>query len=145
MVEVSEKEPTIRAATASGRIILGKKAFQLVSLNQISKGDVFTVAKIAGINAAKHTGTLIPLCHTIPLSGVKVELKLNEEMESVDIIATASTVHRTGVEMEAMTAVSVSALTVYDMCKSVSKEIVIEKVQLEEKRGGKSGPWSRIK
>ncbi|KAH7434027.1 hypothetical protein KP509_07G097600 [Ceratopteris richardii] len=143
MVNVSDKPSTTRVATASGKVLLGPVAFPLVSSNQISKGDVLTVAKIAGICGAKQTGNLIPLCHNIALSNAKVQLELDARDKSVLIKAEVSAVGVTGVEMEALTAVSVAALTIYDMCKAVSKHISICNIQLESKKGGKSGNWCR--
>lgn len=143
MVNVSEKISSKRVAIASGKVLLGPIAFPLVSANQISKGDVLAVAKIAGICGAKQTGSLIPLCHNLALSNVQVSLELNEQEQSVIIKAEVAAVGVTGVEMEALTAVSVAALTVYDMCKAVSKDITINNVQLESKMGGKSGGWCR--
>lgn len=143
MVNVSEKLPSKRVAIASGKVLLGPIAFPLVSANQISKGDVLTVAKIAGICGAKQTGSLIPLCHNISLSNVQVNLELDEQEHSVIIKAEVTAVGVTGVEMEALTAVSVAALTIYDMCKAVSKHVTISNIQLESKMGGKSGDWCR--
>ncbi|KAH7578059.1 hypothetical protein JRO89_XS01G0335500 [Xanthoceras sorbifolium] len=145
MVDVSPKESSNRTAVASGKVILGKKVFDLVLANQLAKGDVLSVAKIAGISGAKHTSTLIPLCHNITLSHVRVDLTLNPEDFSVDIEGEAVSTGRTGVEMEALTAVTVAGLTVYDMCKAASKDIQITDVQLDCKTGGKSGDWSREK
>lgn len=143
MVDVTPKESTKRAATASCKVILGKKVFGLVSANQMGKGDVLSVAKIAGINGAKQTSSLIPLCHNIILTHVHVDLKLNSNDFSVEIVGEAASTGKTGVEMEALTAVSVAGLTVYDMCKAASKDIQITDIQLERKTGGKSGDWSR--
>ncbi|XP_074282528.1 cyclic pyranopterin monophosphate synthase, mitochondrial [Silene latifolia] len=143
MVDVSPKEDTKRTAIASCKVILGKKVFDLVSANQLAKGDVLSVAKIAGIMGAKHAGNLIPLCHNICLSHVHVDLALNPSDYSVDIQGEASTTAKTGVEMEAMTAVTVAGLTVYDMCKAASKNIEMTNVRLERKTGGKSGEWTR--
>ncbi|XP_062091390.1 cyclic pyranopterin monophosphate synthase, mitochondrial [Humulus lupulus] len=143
MVDVSFKGSTKRTAIASCKVILGKKVYDLVLANQIAKGDVLSVAKIAGISGAKHTSTLIPLCHNITLNHVCVDLTLNPEDWSVDIEGEASSTGKTGVEMEAMTAVSVAGLTVYDMCKAASKDILMTNVRLESKTGGKSGDWSR--
>ena len=145
MVDVSTKPSSTRVAIASGRVMLGHDAFQLVSNNQISKGDVLAVAKIAGIQGAKQTGSLIPLCHNILLTNVQVNLELDDEQNAVKITSEASSVGMTGVEMEALTAVSIAALTVYDMCKAVSKDISISDIQLEAKKGGKSGDWCRTK
>ncbi|XVF73018.1 hypothetical protein PTKIN_Ptkin12aG0167900 [Pterospermum kingtungense] len=143
MVDVSPKENSSRTATASCKVLLGKKVFDLVLANQMAKGDVLSVAKIAGINGAKHTGTLIPLCHNITLTHVRVDLRLNPDDFSVEIEGEAASTGKTGVEMEVMTAVSVAGLTVYDMCKAASKDIQITDVRLERKTGGKSGYWCR--
>eukprot|EP01018_Ginkgo_biloba_P026584 Gb_34418 [translate_table: standard] len=143
MVDVSEKPGSKRVAVACCKVLLGENVFRLVAANQIAKGDVLNVAKIAGIYGAKQTGNLIPLCHNIILSNVQVDLRLNEQEHAVDIKGEVTTVGQTGVEMEAMTAVSVAGLTIYDMCKAVSKDIQITNVQLESKTGGKSGNWVR--
>ncbi|KAE8728898.1 Cyclic pyranopterin monophosphate synthase accessory protein [Hibiscus syriacus] len=143
MVDVSPKENSSRTAIASCKLLLGKKVFDLVLANQMAKGDVLTVAKIAGINGAKHTSTLIPLCHNIALANVSVDLRLNPEDFSVDIKGEAASTGKTGVEMESMTAVSITGLTVYDMCKAASKDIQITDIRLERKTGGKSGYWCR--
>eukprot|EP00249_Psilotum_nudum_P023313 c28826_g1_i2 orf=126-1061(+) len=143
MVDVSNKVPSKRVAVASGKVFLGPVAFGLLSSNQIAKGDVLTVAKIAGICGAKQTGNVIPLCHNIALSNVKLKLTLDVEENAVDIRAEVCALGSTGVEMEALTAVSVAGLTVYDMCKAVSKDIKICSIQLESKTGGKSGDWLR--
>lgn len=145
MVDVSHKESSKRTAIASCKVILGKKAFELVAANQIAKGDVLTVAKIAGIGGAKKTSSLIPLCHNINLTHVHVDLTLNTKHFSVDIEGEAACTGKTGVEMEAMTAVTIAGLTVYDMCKAASKDIQITDVSLECKTGGKSGDWFREK
>lgn len=145
MVNVSEKPSSKRVAVASGKVCLGPTAFALVSANQMSKGDVLTVAKIAGICGAKQTGNLIPLCHNISLSNIQVNLELDEQEHSVHINAEVVATGVTGVEMEALTAVSVAALTIYDMCKAVSKHVTISNIQLESKMGGKSGDWCRTK
>lgn len=145
MVNVSEKAFSKREAVATGKVLLGRTVFGLVRANQIAKGDVLAVARIAGICGAKQTGNLIPLCHNIALSNVQVNLKLDEEENAVDIRAQVSAIGPTGVEMEALTAVSVAALTVYDMCKAVSKHVKVNSVQLESKTGGKSGDWCRNK
>lgn len=143
MVDVSLKATSYRTAMASCRVILGKKAFDLVSANQVAKGDVLGVAKIAGITGAKQTSSLIPLCHNISLTNVHVDLKLNPEDFSVEIEGEAASRGETGVEMEVMTAVTVAGLTVYDMCKAASKGIQITDVRLKHKTGGKSGDWFR--
>lgn len=144
MVDVGEKGANCRTALASGRVTLGKEAFLKVKENQIKKGDVLTIAKIAGIQGAKQTSMLIPLCHNIYLQNVTVETVLNEENLSVDILAFVKTHGQTGVEMEALSAVSAAALTVYDMCKSVSKDISITNICLQAKTGGLSGDYRRI-
>ena len=143
MVDVSDKSNSTRTAVASGRVVIGKDAFALVRENKIRKGDVLNTAQIAGILGAKQTSKLIPLCHDVALKGVDVELTLNEERQAIEIRALAKTVGPTGVEMEALTAVSVAALTVYDMCKSVTKEIRIEDVHLLAKTGGASGDYRK--
>lgn len=145
MVDVSPKENSQRTAIANCKVILGKKVFDLVLANQLAKGDVLSVAKIAGISGAKHTSSLIPLCHNITLTHVRVDLMLNSKDFSVDIEGEAVSSGKTGVEMEAMTAVTVAGLTVYDMCKAASKDIQITDVRLDRKTGGKSGDWCREK
>ncbi|XP_031263310.1 cyclic pyranopterin monophosphate synthase, mitochondrial-like [Pistacia vera] len=145
MVDVSLKENSKRTAIASSKVILGKKVFDLVLANQLAKGDVLSVAKIAGINGAKHTSSLIPLCHNITLTHVRVNLTLNDKDFSVDIEGEAVSTGKTGVEIEALTAVTVAGLTVYDMCKAASKDVQITDVRLESKSGGKSGDWYREK
>jgi cyclic pyranopterin phosphate synthase len=143
MVNVGSKPSTSREAAASARVWLGAEAFALVRENRMKKGDVLATARIAGIMGAKKTHDLIPLCHAIAIDAVKVDLTLNESDRTVDIVAIASCTGKTGVEMEALTAAAVSGLTVYDMCKAVSKDIVIGEVRLESKVGGKSGYWQR--
>jgi molybdenum cofactor biosynthesis protein MoaC len=142
MVSVSHKPPTYRTATARAVVVLGPKVFELVKKNQLGKGNLLSVCQIAGIQAAKNTAQTIPLCHPISLTDIQVELELNEQDYSVGIVATAECVDRTGVEMEAMCAVSGAALTVYDMCKGVDKGIQITIIQLVKKTGGKSGDWT---
>ncbi|KAF5191410.1 Cyclic pyranopterin monophosphate synthase [Thalictrum thalictroides] len=144
MVDVSSKEISKRVTIAGCKVMLGKKVFDMVSANQIAKGDVLSVARIAGINGAKQTSNLIPLCHNINLTHVRVDLTLNEKDFSVEIEGEAASTGMTGVEMEAMTAVTIAGLTVYDMCKAASKDIQMMDVQLEHKSGGKSGEWSRM-
>ena len=141
MVDVSEKGDTIRTAVAAGRVLLGEEAFGLLADNKIRKGDVLATAQVASILGAKQTSKLIPLCHDVYVKGVDVEFTLNEDDHAVEIRAFAKTVGPTGVEMEALTAVSVAALTIYDMCKSVSKQIVITDVHLLAKTGGQSGDY----
>ena len=138
MVDIAEKIPTTRVAKASGRVVLGKTPFDLVCLNRITKGDVFSVARVAGISAAKNTHNLVPLCHQLLLQNVDVRLELNSDLCAVDITAIATSIGQTGVEMEALSAVSVAGLTVYDMCKAASKQIKISDIILESKSGGKA-------
>ncbi|XP_076920275.1 cyclic pyranopterin monophosphate synthase, mitochondrial-like [Bidens hawaiensis] len=145
MVDVSHKDISKRVAIASCKVILGKKVFDLVSANQVAKGDVLSVAKLAGITGAKQTSNLIPLCHNINLTHVRVDLRLNPDDYYVEIEGEVASTGKTGVEMEAMTAVTIAGLTVYDMCKAASKDIRITDVRLEHKVGGKSGDWSRKK
>ncbi|MEQ2191471.1 hypothetical protein XENOCAPTIV_029129, partial [Xenoophorus captivus] len=137
MVDIGEKLPTPRTATAGATIILGTVAFRLLRDNQLAKGDALTVAQLAGIMASKQTSSLIPLCHPLPLDHTSLTFQLDEPRCSVIITATCRTTGRTGVEMEALTAASVAALTVYDMCKAVSHDIVISDVKLLIKTGGK--------
>lgn len=143
MVDVSVKEDSKRVAKASCKVLLGQHVFGLVMANRISKGDVLNVAKIAGINGAKQTGYLIPMCHNIGLTHIAVDLSLNNKDHSVDVVGEAATTGKTGVEMEALTAVSIAGLTVYDMCKAASKDIEITDIRLDMKTGGKTGFWSR--
>lgn len=139
MVDVSEKSETRRTATATGRVRMSAATRRLIAEKALPKGDVFTVARVAGILAAKRCGELIPMCHPLGLTDIQVDLTLDDD--GVAIEATASCVGRTGVEMEALTAVTVAALTVYDMCKSAEKAMVIDAVRLLRKTGGKSGDF----
>ena len=139
MVDVGAKPDTERIAIARGEVHMRKSTLDLIRAGQIKKGDVLTVAQIAGITAAKRTSDLIPLCHPLPLTKVDVDLALDESLPGVVITATAKTVGKTGVEMEALTAVSVAALTVYDMAKAAEKTMRIQNIRLVEKHGGKSG------
>ncbi|UZO16748.1 uncharacterized protein OCT59_008126 [Rhizophagus irregularis] len=142
MVNISTKHSTYRTATAFGKVHIGRQAFELVRTNTMKKGDVLTTAQIAGIMAAKQTGNIIPLCHPILLSHVSVDLELDEKDNySVKIISKVECEGKTGVEMEALTAVSVTALTIFDMCKSVGKGMIIGDLKVMEKTGGKSGIW----
>lgn len=143
MVDVSAKAPSARTAVAHGRVLIGEEAFRLVQQDRIGKGDVLTVAQIAGILGAKQTSRLLPLCHDVVLEGVDLDLELNEADFAIDVRAYVKTTGPTGVEMEALTAVSIAALTVYDMCKSVTKDIAITDVQLLAKTGGQSGDYRR--
>jgi cyclic pyranopterin phosphate synthase len=142
MVDTSEKAETLRVARASGRVRMAAATAALIRDRKLSKGDVLEVARLAGIMAAKQTGTLIPLCHPLPLTAVSIDFSFPAE-DLLQIEAIARVVGRTGVEMEALTAASVAALTVYDMCKSVDRVMTIERIRLEEKSGGKSGPFRR--
>ena len=143
MVDVSAKAATPRTAVAAARVHLGEAAFAAVRDQQIRKGDVLTVAQVAGVLGAKQTSRLLPLCHDVVLQNVDIEFVLAEDEAAVDIRAITKTVGPTGVEMEALTAVSVAALTVYDMCKSVSRDLEIGGVRLLAKSGGKSGDYRR--
>ncbi len=139
MVDISPKPATERMAIAKGEIHMKPNTFTLLREGALKKGDVLTVAQIAGIQAAKRTGELIPLCHPLPLTHIDVQLLLRQEWPGVEITATVRTTAPTGVEMEALTAVSVAALTIYDMIKAVEKTARITNIRLVEKRGGKSG------
>ena len=139
MVDVSAKDETRREATARGRIVMRRETLDLISAGGLPKGDVLAVAQIAGVMAAKRTHELIPMCHPLMLTGIDVTLTPDEALPGVQIEATVRTTGKTGVEMEALTAVSVAALTVYDMCKAVDRAIRIESVRLVRKSGGKSG------
>ena len=141
MVDVSDKENTMREAKAGARVVMQSKTLDLIVSGSHKKGDVLSVAKIAGIQAAKKCSELIPLCHPLMLTKVNVELTPNTDKNCIEITATAKLNGRTGVEMEALTAASIAALTVYDMCKAVDRFMVIDNVQLLEKKGGKSGHW----
>lgn len=141
MVDVSDKDITARTATARGRIIMQAATLAMIRDGQVKKGDVLQVARLAGIMAAKRTADLIPLCHPLALSSVEVDLQCNDADHAVDIQATVKLKGRTGVEMEALTAVSVAGLTVYDMCKAVDRGMQIEAVRLVYKDGGKSGEF----
>jgi cyclic pyranopterin phosphate synthase len=139
MVDVGHKPDTERIAVARGEVQMKTETLELIRLGQIKKGDVLTVAQIAGIIAAKRTSELIPLCHPLPLTKIDVDFELDEAVPGVVITATAQTVGKTGVEMEALTAVSVAALTVYDMAKAAEKTMRIQNIRLIEKHGGQSG------
>ena len=143
MVDVGEKEPTRRTAMAGARVLVSRETFELIRTGGMKKGDVLAVAQVAGIMAAKRTAELIPMCHPVALDGVSLRLELDEVRCCVDIWAEARCGGRTGVEMEALTAVSVAALTVYDMCKAVQRDIVISDVRLLEKSGGVHGDFRR--
>ena len=141
MVDVTAKQPTIRSATASGRVVCGPDVVAALRSGGVPKGDVLAVARIAGISAAKRTAELLPLAHVIGVHGAVVDLEIDDE--GVAITATVRTADRTGVEMEALTAVSVAALAVLDMVKGLDKSVRITDVQLEAKSGGRSGDWRR--
>jgi len=139
MVDVGSKPDTKRIAVARGEVHMRHETLDLIRAGQIKKGDVLTVAQIAGISASKRTSELIPLCHPLPLTNVNVDLALDDSIPGVVITATAKTIGKTGVEMEALTAVSVAALTVYDMAKAAEKTMRIQNIRLLEKHGGQSG------
>jgi cyclic pyranopterin phosphate synthase len=141
MVDVSAKEVTVRTATASGRVLLSAQAVAALRDGTVPKGDALAVARIAGIAAAKRTPDLVPLCHPLAIHGVRLDLVVEDS--GVAITASVRTADRTGVEMEALTSVSVAALTLIDMIKAIDKGAVITEVRLEAKDGGKSGPWRR--
>jgi len=143
MVDVTGKTATHREAVAKGAICMKKETLKLITDNRISKGNVFETARLAGIMAAKKTYSLIPLCHQLNLTNVSVDFKADKRRNKVDIEAKAICIGQTGVEMEALTAVSVAALTIYDMCKAVDKAMIISDIMLLKKSGGKSGEWKR--
>ena len=142
MVDISAKSVTNREAVASGRIVMQAETLKLIAAGDLPKGDVFAVARIAGIMAAKHTSDLIPLCHPIPLSAIDIRIEANGEREIV-IEARVKTTGQTGAEMEALSAVSIAALAIYDMCKAVDRSMEIKSIRLESKSGGKSGTFVR--
>ena len=144
MVDINKKDSTVRVAIATGKIIMKANTLKKILDLEIKKGDVLNVAKLAGIMAAKKTDQLIPLCHSIPLSYVNVDLEPNIEESSVKITAEASLVGKTGVEMEALTAVSVASLTIYDMCKAIDREMILTNIKLIHKSGGKSGEFNAV-
>ena len=144
MVDINQKDSTVRVAIATGKIIMKANTLKKILDLEIKKGDVLNVAKLAGIMAAKKTDQLIPLCHSIPLSYVNVDLEPNIEESSVKITAEASLVGKTGVEMEALTAVSVAGLTIYDMCKAIDREMILTNIKLIHKSGGKSGEFNAV-
>ena len=143
IVDVSKKEETERKAIARGTVKMKKETLQRIIDGDMKKGDVLNVAQIAGITGAKKTSDLIPMCHNILIDGVDIDFEINTDENEINIFATVSIVGRTGVEMEALTAVSTAALTIYDMCKAIDKEIVIKEILLLEKIGGKSGHFMR--
>jgi cyclic pyranopterin phosphate synthase len=143
MVDVGDKSESERTAVADGSVRMSAEAFELVSKQAIAKGDVLAVAEVAGVMGAKRTGELIPLCHPLALDLVKVEAVLDAELPGVRIVATAKAKGRTGVEMEALTAVAVACLTIYDMVKAVDRTMTINEVRLLSKTGGTRGDWRR--
>ena len=143
MVNVGEKPITQRVAVAAGRVLVTEHTFSLIRSGGMKKGDVLTVAQIAGVMGAKRTPDLIPMCHIVQVEGIDLELHLDEERHSVEITASVCCDGRTGVEMEALTAVSTAALTVYDMCKAVQKDMTITDIRLLSKTGGVHGDYKR--
>jgi len=143
MVDVGDKPVTERIASAAGAVYVAPATLELIRAGGVAKGDVLSVARLAGIMGAKRTAELIPLCHPLGLNSVTVELTVNPERSAIEIAATCKVTGRTGVEMEALTAVSVAALTVYDMCKAVDRFMRIGDIRLTYKTGGRSGTWSQ--
>ncbi|MFN0072226.1 MAG: cyclic pyranopterin monophosphate synthase MoaC [Chloroflexota bacterium] len=143
MVDVSAKDDTVRVATARGRVVMHPGTLELVRAGGMAKGDVLAIAQVAGVMGAKRTPEVIPLCHPLPITGVDLAFTFDELNSAIEISATVRVTGKTGVEMEALTAVSVAALTVYDMCKAVDKDMVIDHIRLIEKSGGKSGHYRR--
>ena len=143
MVDVGVKDPSRRVAIAGAEVYVNKETFQLIKSGGMKKGDVLTVAQIGGIMGAKHTPDLIPMCHPVMIDGIDLKLNLNEEKCCVELRSSVSCDGRTGVEMEALTAVSIAALTVYDMCKAVQKDILISNIRLIKKTGGVHGDFLR--
>ncbi|MBV9168667.1 MAG: cyclic pyranopterin monophosphate synthase MoaC [Chloroflexi bacterium] len=143
MVDVSEKDVTRREATARARVRMRVETARLIASGGVAKGDVLAVAQVAGVMAAKKTSDLVPMCHPLPISGVDMRFDLDEERGELEIQATVRVTARTGVEMEALTAASVAALTVYDMCKAADRGMSIHEIELLQKSGGKSGTFSR--
>jgi len=141
MVDIQDKKSSKRVAIAEGSIILSKKALSQINDDKVSKGNVINTARIAGIMAAKKTSDLIPLCHPIPIEAIKIDFSINEK--DINVLATVSTTNKTGVEMEALVAVNIACLTIYDMVKSVDKKAKINSIKLIRKSGGKSGDWKR--
>ncbi|MEO6959969.1 MAG: cyclic pyranopterin monophosphate synthase MoaC [Burkholderiaceae bacterium] len=141
MVDVSNKAPSQRVAIAQGRVRMSPGAYALLTARENSKGEVLNTARVAGVLAAKRCSELIPLCHSLPLSFAGIEFSLDDKSCCITIKATCRTDYKTGVEMEAMTACSIAALTIYDMCKAADKGIILEDIKLSYKSGGKSGEW----
>ncbi len=143
MVDVTRKNETVRIAVARGEIKMRPETMQAIKDGLIAKGDVLAVAQVAGIMAVKRTGTLIPMCHPLFITGADISFQLHEPGATVEIQATVKTTGKTGVEMEALTAVAVAGLTIYDMCKAIDKDMVIDNIRLIDKTGGKSGHYKR--
>lgn len=143
MVDISSKKISKREAIASSEIIFNNETYLMIKDNQMTKGNVINIAQLAGITASKKTHDLIPLCHQIPINKVDLSFEFDDANNKISIISYVSTDWKTGVEMEALVAVSVASLTIYDMCKSLDKSIIINKIQLEKKTGGKSGTYIR--
>ncbi len=143
MVDVTDKQPTVRVAVAEGSVFMKPETFQLISDQKVKKGNALETARIAGIMAAKKTSELIPMCHPLHLTHVQIDFDPDEAHHRVGIQASVRTVDQTGVEMEALTAVAVAALTLYDMCKSYDRDMRVSGIQLLEKSGGKSGTYKR--
>ena len=143
MVDISEKPPTVRQAVAGGKVQMRPETLQQILTLKTKKGDVFAVARLAGIMAAKQTSSLIPLCHPLPLSAVEIDFDSDPQQGEVTISAMAKVTGQTGIEMEALTAVSIAALTIYDMCKAIDRGMVIKDICLLKKSGGKSGSFTR--
>ncbi len=141
MVDISDKEPTPREAAAAGKILIGKETLELVRSGRTPKGEIFTVAQVAGIQAAKRTAELIPMCHQLPLTHCEIGFRIEEDGIAVE--TAVRTHNRTGAEMEALTGTAVALLTVYDMLKAVDKTMVITGIELRKKSGGKSGDWKK--
>lgn len=143
MVDVGDKTVTAREAIATGTVRMQPETLRLITTGEMPKGDVLAVARVAGIMAAKKTSELIPLCHPLPITSVKVEFTPHQDSGHLDIEARVKVQGKTGVEMEALTAVSVAALTIYDMCKAIEKSMIISDLSLQQKTGGKSGTYTR--
>jgi cyclic pyranopterin monophosphate synthase len=143
MVDVSAKGETVRVATARGRVLMRPETLRLIQTGGVAKGDVLAIAQVAGVMGAKRTSDIIPLCHPLPITGVNLSFQLDTDRSAVEITASARIVGKTGVEMEALTAVSTAALTIYDMCKAVDKDMIIDQIRLVRKTGGKSGDYVR--
>lgn len=142
MVDVSNKNETERIAIATGTVKASSETIELIKSGQIGKGDVLGVARVAGIMAMKNTSNLIPMCHPVMITGSSIDFEIDSEKKEIIITATSKVVHKTGVEMEALTGVSIAALTIYDMCKAVDKRMVIGDIHLVKKLGGKSGEFN---